>query len=57
MDAGDAPLSYTQHVTEFGDFGKLQVNQIYVHKTLLPGETTCIKLRYNGYLLGYAVLY
>lgn len=53
-DAKDAPLPYTQHVTEFRDFGKLQVNQVYVQKTLLPGETAWIKLRYNGYLLGYA---
>jgi len=53
-DIEDQPLQYTQHITEFDDFGKLQINQIYVQKTLNPGESTTIKLSYSGYLLGYA---
>ena len=53
-DDNDQPLRYRQNVTEFDDFGQLQVNQIYVYKTLQPGESTTIKLYYEGYLLGYA---
>jgi len=53
-DSSDRAIRYTQQVTEFDDFGQLQINQIYVHKTLQAGESTTVKLHFNGYLLGYA---
>ncbi len=53
-DSNNEVIPYTQHVTEFDDFGKLQVNQILVYKPLHPKESITIKLSYNGYLLGYA---
>ncbi len=53
-DAEEQPLRYSQRVTEFDGFGQLQINHIYVYKTLQPGESTTIRMWYNGYLLGYA---
>lgn len=48
-----AALPYTQQVTEFDDFGQLQVNQIKVPLHIQPGESTTFKITYGGYLLGY----
>ncbi len=55
-DGAGSPLPFTQTVTAYDDFGKLQVN--YVEATLgtplLPGDTATVSIDYEGYLLGYA---
>lgn len=49
-------FSFSQVVTVFDDFGKLQVNQILVTlpEPLAPGAQTAIRIQYEGPLLGYA---
>jgi hypothetical protein len=53
---GAGPLEFTQQVTAFSDFGKLQVNHVVVTlpEPLLPEAETVIRLVYGGHLLGYA---
>lgn len=53
---GGGPLEFTQQVTAFSDFGKLQVNHVVVTlpEPLLPNAQTVIRLVYGGHLLGYA---
>jgi hypothetical protein len=46
-------LSFTQSVTQFEDFPKLQANYIVIQEKILPYETKIIKIHYSGYLLGY----
>ena len=53
-DINNKDVLYTQNVTEFDDIPQLQVNQICVYKTLESGESTTIKINYNGYILGYS---
>lgn len=57
LTRGDGrPLQYTQEVTAYEDFGKLQVNFIRatLDEALAPGDTATIALAYEGFLLGYA---
>ena len=46
-------LLFTQNVTQFEDFPKLQTNYIVIDEKILPHETKIIKIQYDGYLLGY----
>lgn len=53
-DEKGQPVMYSQNVKGFDDFERLQVNQIYVYKSLQPGEIINLKILYSGYLLGYS---
>lgn len=48
-------LMFSQNVTQFEDWGQMQINYIAVSldKPLLKGEKKTIKINYKGYLLGY----
>lgn len=46
-------LPFSQNVTQFEDFKKLQTNYIVIDEEILPNESKTIKLNYSGYLLGY----
>lgn len=51
-------LVFTQRVASLPDWPERQINLVDVvpNKPLSPGETTIFRLRYEGYLLGYAEL-
>jgi hypothetical protein len=55
-DGNGSSIPFTQTVTTFEDFGKLQAT--YVEATLpeplAPGDTATVEIEYGGYLLGYA---
>lgn len=49
-----AELNFSQKITQFEDFPKLQVNYIEINESLFPGETKAINIYYKGFLLGYS---
>ena len=55
-DATGAPLSFRERVVEFLDHPTFQARQLVVSlpRSVLPGDSTTIRITYDGYLLGYA---
>lgn len=47
-------LPFSQVITHYKEFPKLQLNSIMIDAEFQPGETKVIEIRYGGYLLGYA---
>lgn len=54
-DAAGTPRHFSQRVTAFEDFGKLQANHILIPlaPALAPGQEITLEVEYGGYLLGY----
>ena len=55
-DARGTPLPFRERVVEFLDHPTFQVRQVVVSlpKPLSPGDSTTLRIRYGGYLVGYA---
>lgn len=51
-----ADLSFTQQVTSYEDWEKLQVNyiEVFLKNPIQQGDKKTIKIKYEGYLLGYS---
>lgn len=47
-------LGFSQKVTQFEGFPKLQINYVEIIESLLPGEIKTINIGYGGFLLGYS---
>ena len=53
-DFSDNDLLFQQNIIEFSDFPLLQVNSVSIKTTILPHQKKVLKLKYNGYLIGYS---
>jgi hypothetical protein len=55
-DAAGVRRDFSQRVVTFGDFSKLQANQILIPlaPALAPGQEITLELQYGGHVLGYA---
>jgi hypothetical protein len=55
-DGQNQPLPFTQTVTQFEDWGQMQVNclKVQLPHGLSKGEKTTLKIDYSGFLLGYS---
>jgi hypothetical protein len=55
-DTAGTPRPFSQRVTAFEDFGKMQANHVLVPlvQALAPGQEITLDVEYEGHLLGYA---
>ena len=46
-------LEFVQGVVSFSDFEKLQANSVTINENIKPQSATTVRIKYEGYLLGY----